>query len=160
MNNRTAPQRYPSELNTWFEVLEDLLYGYNYQVFLRHYFDPDSNLNTPFVDTLRAVLEKKEVEVGGSAAESLSEVIAEVKRCLTYKGDDTCGPISERISSGKFVEALDMILKHIEKLCASCSNIAGIYIKEGHPAYPVYWNFAWLLQSESGCHVLIGSSSD
>ena len=155
--------RYPSELNKAFKALEKLLIGMNYAVFLRHYFDENSSLNTPFVDTLRAVLPEKKIVIGGSATYSSKEVILEFKQSLLYVGDDTsdCGcPYPGKLSSNEFTLEFNAALSELKKICDSCETIEGVYIKEGHPAYPVFWNFEWLFRSENGCHIIIGSSSD
>jgi hypothetical protein len=52
------------------------------------------------------------------------------------------------------------ILESIAQLSKSSTKIKALALVEGHPAYPVFWDFAFLFLGENDCLLLVGSSSD
>ena len=42
----------------------------------------------------------------------------------------------------------------------AAERVALFWLKNGHPAYPVFWDFAFAAYTDEGVHVLMGSSSD
>ena len=159
MNFRTKPERFPSTLNEAFEALEDLLEGYNYTVFLWHYHDPAASPDDNLTTILHRTLPKAEIVVGGSQPSTAEELISDVSTAISHVGDSGYGPIPERIQSQRFQELLRDTLDACRLICAD-SRIELFWLKEGHPAYPVFWDFAFAIRHEHGCDVLIGSSSD
>ena len=159
MNIRTKPQRFPSALNEAFGALEDLLEGYNYTVFLWHYHDQAATPDDDLTAILRRTLPKAEIVVGGSQSSSAGELISDVSTSIGHVGDSGYGPIPERIQSERFQHLLRDSIDACRLLCGN-SHIELFWLKEGHPAYPVFWDFAFAIRHEHGCDILIGSSSD
>lgn len=135
-----------------------MLYGYNYQVFLRRYkmpYMPGANTQ----HYIAAALGPTAV-VGGSCSVTRQEVLAEVEKSLQHTGDNAYGPRPSVLSSKKFKDMLKSVLTHIERAASSATLIEQFWLKEGHPAYPVFWDFAFVVAGPSGVEVFIGSSSD
>jgi hypothetical protein len=38
--------------------------------------------------------------------------------------------------------------------------VVNFWLKAGHPAYPVFWGFAFVIAGPRGAEVFVGSSSD
>jgi hypothetical protein len=52
------------------------------------------------------------------------------------------------------------VLSHLEQFAAPSTAIWSFWLKDGHPHYPVQWDFAYVLAGPGGAEVFIGSSSD
>jgi hypothetical protein len=138
--------------------LTTLLYGYNYAVFLRQYsvpYSPDAGVEQYVAQALGAA-----AIVGGSRPVTGTEVRAEVEEDLRHAGDRAYGPLPEALRSPRFEELLRTLLSHIELATARATLIQAFWLKEGHPAYPVFWDFAFVIAGPCHTDVLIGSSSD
>lgn len=48
----------------------------------------------------------------------------------------------------------------MDKLVDGADTIMSFWLKEGHPFYPVFWDFAFLIEKNNDAIVFIGSSSD
>ena len=138
--------------------LQPLLYGINYVVFLRVY-------RTPFVTDAPAEWYVSQAlgpsaVIGGIGAVSGSEVVAEVEQSLRYVGDTGCGPKPSALRSRRFKALVPAVLSELEGAIGEASLVAQFWLRDGHPAYPVFWDFAFVIAGPSGGLVFIGSSSD
>ena len=138
--------------------LEPLLYGDNYQVFLRAY-------RTPFVPNAPAewyiaqALGPTAV-VGGIAPATGPEIAAEVERGLRYTCDAGSGPKASALQSRRFGSLVPAVLAELRPVAAEATLLAQFWLRDGHPAYPVFWDFAFVIAGPPGGVVLVGSSSD
>jgi hypothetical protein len=138
--------------------LERLLYGYDYCVFLRA-------CRIPFVPGKPAewyvyqALGPAAV-IGGLVQVTGPEIIAEVERSLRYAGDGSSGPKPSVLQSRKFEELVAGVLDELARAVAGAELLAAFWLRKGHPAYPVFWDFAFVIAGPDGGLVLIGSSSD
>lgn len=138
--------------------LEPLLYGYNYQVFLRIYcltFAPSEPAGWYIAKALGP-----SALIGGMVPATGREVLAEVERSLRYAGDVGSGPDPSALSSEKFNELVVRLLSELERAIAGAEILAQFWLRDGHPAYPVFWDFAFLIAGPADALVFIGSSSD
>jgi len=132
--------------------------GWNYSVFLESYTVP-SQPGTPSEQLIRKAL-------GGSAVlESIEtvtpeQVTEEVRSSLVYAGDSGAGPDPESLRSEQFSQLLSSLLADTEATSRRASKTERFRLKEGHPAYPVFWDFAFLFTGSSEAIVFVGSSSD
>ena len=158
MNIRRKPKRFDSPINAAFEEAEDLLEGYNYTVFLFHYFSPGQQPD--LLTHLAGVFPTDGIEIGGSSEISVDEAVAEIEAALDHRGDSAYGPIPKKIESERYQNVADRALKACRNLFDSANRVEVFWLKEGHPAYPVFWDFAFAGFTEEGVHVIMGSSSD
>ncbi len=145
-------------LEVLLSELETLLIGYNYAVFLRIYpvpFNPDASVEWYVAKALgsRAIVDRALPVTG-------PDFLAEVETALRYAGETTAGPIPAILASRRFAELLSSIRVELERLIDGAHLLAQFWLCEGHPAYPVFWDFAFVIASPEGGFVLIGSSSD
>lgn len=135
--------------------IERLLYGYNYQVWLNVYGPFDNN------HQLRHLLR---VHVSpGAKVRQLPSVTGtqakdEIRHCLLYEGYSYSGPI-------QLAEKKSNVLLNLNHLFAVTDidrsfRIVPFIFTAGHPAYPVFWDFAYRIQTENGLWIFIGSGSD
>ncbi len=130
----------------------------NYTVFLQ---SSDLSLpgDRPSAEVVQAALGTGAV-VGGAGSVTVAELVDEVQARLRYPGASGAGPAPGVIDSTRFKELLATLTTELRAVCARASSIEQFWLKAGHPAYPVFWDFAFLVRSEAVSHVLIGSSSD
>src|SRR5262245_3876336 len=138
--------------------LEPLLYGYNYQVFLRAYRVPFA-ASEPAAWYVAQALGPAAV-ISGSVPVTGQEIVAEVERSLRFVGDEGSGPKPALLRSRRFKGLVPAVLSELARVIAEASLLAEFALREGHPAYPVFWDFAYVIAGPAGGLVFIGSSSD
>jgi hypothetical protein len=52
------------------------------------------------------------------------------------------------------------VLAELKSKVDVASLLAHFWLQEGHPAYPVFWDFAFVVAGPEGGLVFLGSSSD
>jgi hypothetical protein len=138
--------------------LEPLLYGYNYHVFLRVDrvpFAPGESAGWYVSQALGPT-----AVVTGTVPVASEEIATEVEQSLRYAGDAGSGPKPSALRSRRFKALVPAVLSELERAVAGASLLAAFGLREGHPAYPVLWDFAVVIAGPAGGMVFIGSSSD
>lgn len=138
--------------------LEPLLYGYNYQVFLRVYRVPFAS-DAPAQWYISESLGPSAV-IGGVVPSTGPGILAEVEQSLRYVGDVGSGPKPGALRSRRFKALVPAVLAELEQAIAGAVLFAQFWLRNGHPAYPVFWDFAFVIAGPAGGLVFIGSSSD
>ena len=145
-------------MNADLRKLEKLLYGYNYCVFLRTYaVDHPADAD---VSTIVRLALGQDIVLGNTYTDSRDELMTTVKSSLEYRGDEGHGPKLERLDTPKFQTLRDSVLNQIRDLQHSSVSVTGFWLKQGHPAYPVFWDYAYLFRGGESSTIFIGSSSD
>jgi hypothetical protein len=137
--------------------LEPLLYGYNYQVFLRVYrvpFVAGQTAEWYISQALGPAIIRAVVPATGP------EIVAEVEQSLRYAGDSGSGPKPSALRSRRFKALVPAVLAELGREIAEAVLLAQFSLRDGHPAYPVFWDFAFVIAGPAGGMVFIGSSSD
>jgi len=98
--------------------------------------------------------------LGNTFSSSAKEAIEEIEKGLAYRGDDGSRPDWEFMDSEAFRKEKKEIMDTLSDMLSSCTQIIGFWLKSGHPFYPVFWDFAYILETKEGAFLLIGSSSD
>ena len=83
-----------------------------------------------------------------------------MKECFEFNGDEGSYPNHKYLTSEKFKNDLGQLLEQIGEFFSDNSGISKFWLKQGHPFYPVYWDFAFLIRKSDSYFILIGSSSD
>jgi hypothetical protein len=130
----------------------------NYTVFLRS-SDVALPGDRPSADLVRVALGTG-ATIGGAGNVTCEELVKEVRASLSYPGDSGAGPAPAVVDSARFKELLAILTTELLAVCDEASGIEQFWLKAGHPAYPVFWDFAFLVRKKAVSHVLIGSSSD
>jgi hypothetical protein len=132
--------------------------GTNYTVFLRTY-QTDTTSGESTMDAVRRAVGEG-VSVERVQAASVHEVLAEVTSSLAYAGDASAGPDPADLLSAEFRRLLADVIEKVCALAEGAIRIEQFRFKDGHPAYPVFWDFAFLFVAPHQSTVLVGSSSD
>jgi hypothetical protein len=102
----------------------------------------------------------KNIEIGGTFGIDLSELIKEIKNGFTYSGDSSSHPNLNLLQSPNYIIEIENFTQILDQWLKSADNIIGFWIKKGHPFYPVFWDYAFVLESGNDAYVMIASSSD
>jgi hypothetical protein len=103
---------------------------------------------------------KKTVSLGNYRSCQPEEVIQEVQTSLEFRGDEGAHPSLEFLDSQEFLTMKNQILELLQRLLSDSTTIIGFYFKDGHPFYPVFWDYAYVIEHQKHTYVLVGSSSD
>jgi len=134
----------------------DLLYGLNYEVSIFD-FTHAQPLTKPLDQVLATLIPNS--KISGSKQVSADEAISLVKFGVDYIGDNSHGPVKSKIESKEFIDLRASFLAEVDEL-AKTSEVYSFYFDSGHPAYPVFWDFAFAFRQPQSTWILIGSSSD
>lgn len=91
---------------------------------------------------------------------SVTEVVETLRQSLGYVGDHGAGPCPSALKSRDFSRLLDSICYSVVQLRPRVCGIKSFEFAEGHPHYPVFWDFAYLFYGNDEHVLLVGSSSD
>jgi hypothetical protein len=138
--------------------LERLLYGSNYEVHLGVYHLPFSS-DVGAEHYIAQALGPAAV-IGGLSPATEQEALTEVEVALRHDGDAHYGPPLSAPQSQEFDDLLRLVRSHLDQALGAASLIESFWLKEGHPAYPVYSDFAFVIAGPPAAEVFIGSSSD
>ena len=132
--------------------------GWNYSIFLQCY--PVSvGPNNGSDDLIRNALGNG-AEIEGIQRVSPKEVLIEIEESLCYAGDDGAGIDKKHLDTERFKVLLSNVMLEVHVITSASICIERFWLKAGHPAYPVFWDFAFLFQTRDKAMVLVGSSSD
>ena len=98
--------------------------------------------------------------VGGSALSTTKQVIDELSAALNYRGYHGSYPSPDYLESNESKEDCKGIISSIQKILDRSVRVVAFRLKEGHPFYPVFWDFAFLIETDQESILLIASSSD
>ena len=99
-------------------------------------------------------------KIGGSCSCSNSSLIEQVATALQYTGDDGSHPNRDFLNSPTFQETIDRATLEVGHLIDAADLLIDFSLTDGHPFYPVFWDFAFAIVRGCDVFILIGSSSD
>lgn len=86
---------------------------------------------------------------------------ARINECLNWEGlDENSQPNRQYQLSTQFIDDLTEALSLLKELFTDATGFWEFGLSDGHPFYPVYWDFAFLVKRPNRNYVFIGSSSD
>jgi hypothetical protein len=138
-----------------FKRLEHLLYGKNYEVWFNLYGPVDSTLG------LEQVLKghvSRAAQVSDISPSSPEEAKAEIMSMLLYEGDLGAGPVDLDDKREEVASLMNQVFSSI--IMDRADQVTRFAFRKGHPAYPVFWDFAYDIHSNGNRWILVGSSSD
>jgi hypothetical protein len=100
------------------------------------------------------------VVIGGSRSATAQELLKDFREGVEYSGDYGSHPNLAFLASEQFKAVVSELLGWFEEFTAEANQIIGFWLKQGHPFYPVFWDFAYVIEKGQDAFVFIGSSSD
>lgn len=140
--------------------MEDLLNdgGFNYSTFLRSYTVEGTSGLEPYAVIQKAISE--DIVIDNLSDVPFAEIEANLRECLSYQGMEGAGPEDGITKAPEFLDLLENICEDAKAEGDRSLALKSFRFKEGHPAYPVFWDFAYAFLGEQRCSILICSSSD
>jgi hypothetical protein len=135
--------------------IEHLLYGLNYAVSLRLY--GPSNSEQGLIETVKMLI-SEECELSSVVRISSNEAKTVMTNCLLYKGDEGSKPLELDSKKAEIIKLLNSILSTIG--FENADMVVEFAFKQGHPAYPVFWDFAFDIHVKDKRWIFVGCSSD
>lgn len=132
--------------------------AWNYSVFLAAYDVPSTDLSIS-ADLIKAALGEEAIPQSIEDIQSAS-VWPMLKKALLYAGEHGAQPSPATLASEKLASLVDALKRQVDELIRTATKIEIFWLEKGHPAYPVFWDFALLFRTETRATVFIGSSSD
>jgi len=90
----------------------------------------------------------------------IAEITAELRDCLGYAGEQGAGPGPHTLQLPEFSNLLQKIIDDVAHAIEHSYVVKSFQFVDGHPAYPVFWSFAFLILGKDCHQLLVGSSSD
>ena len=97
--------------------------------------------------------------LGGTSESNTSELHEDLLSGLSYAGDSGAHANKKYVGSSEHKLDLENVMTKLRPVLVNCSSVTSFWLKEGHPFYPVFWDFAFLIESDNK-FIIIGSSSD
>lgn len=92
-----------------------------------------------------------------------ADLLAETRVILEHAGQFSGYHPNKNLGfkdSQRFKELLNGVMGHLERLVSEATQINQFSLKKGHPAYPVYWDFAFVIVRPTEVNLIVGSASD
>jgi hypothetical protein len=135
--------------------IEHLLYGANYAVWLNLYGPLDTDLS------IEQVIQKhisKGAKIATIRPSTPNNAISEILECLCYLGDGSSGPINLAEKQHEIIELANVLFSRSG--LHEANIVCSFSFAEGHPAYPIFWDFSFDIHSQGKRWIFLGSSSD
>lgn len=145
----------PNASSDELKQIEHLLYGLNYAVSLRLY--GPSNSEQGLIETLKKLI-AEDCEISGVLRTSSTEAKTVMTNCLLYKGDEGSQPLELDSKKTEIINLLNKMLSTIG--FENAEMVVQFGFKQGHPAYPVFWDFAYDIHVKGKRWIFVGCSSD
>lgn len=148
-------------LNTTIYELQQLLYGYNYEVI----FGVEIFNNCDNLEEFKVQLKKK---FPGSKPESVTpipvttaDLLDEIEFALDYRGDNAAGVQLSGSKLERFLHLKAFLLNFINESIHPDSKVYSYPDETGIPGYPVWWDYRFILFSGGRKALFIyGAASD
>ena len=144
-------------INDDLDLLANYLEGLNYTVFLQCY-TVEHQRGESETQIVQSAL--PDAVLSRIVQTDAATILRKVQRDITYTGDYSHGPQKDVLVAEGYKTLLTKCHNHIQAMLNGADSCWEIGIGDGHPAYPVFWDFAYLIRHGSNSYVLIGSSSD
>ncbi|MCO6047646.1 hypothetical protein NG895_27390 [Aeoliella sp. ICT_H6.2] len=129
----------------------------NYTAQMQLWAAPDM-AGEPIDEIIKSAVSKQS-KLGGCTVSSTDELIEELTACVNYDGDAGSHPSPGFANSKQGVEIVASLVQRLRNLALG-GDVYSFWLTEGHPFYPVFWDFAFLVEHGPDAYVFIGSSSD
>ncbi|MCY1708525.1 hypothetical protein [Pannonibacter sp. SL95] len=98
--------------------------------------------------------------LGGIETVDANRVCAEILEALQYAGFEGAGPGVEVARDSAFQALMAQLQVELRRLASASIKVERFWLQGGHPAYPVFWDFAFLFRGSDKITLFIGSASD
>lgn len=90
----------------------------------------------------------------------MEKMLLRVRDDISWNGDEGAFPNRKYLFASDFNTDLEDALAKLRRLLKDATGFWEFVLVEGHPFYPVFWEFSFLIKSPDKNYIFIGSSSD
>ena len=98
--------------------------------------------------------------VGGSGLATKEEVIEDLRSALHFEGDDGAHPNIDYLKKPENQKDFEAVISLVHAILDDSGLIVRFWLEDGHRFYPVFWDFAFLIETAEDSILFIASSSD
>lgn len=98
--------------------------------------------------------------VGGAVASTKEHLMKDFQDGLNFRGDAGAHPSLKYLDSQKCKDHFDSVISEVDSILKQSDLVLSFWLKSGHPFYPVFWDFAYLIELPEDSIIFIASSSD
>lgn len=91
---------------------------------------------------------------------SFDAVVASLREGFQFRGDFGAHPSLSFLESSRATAMLRLVEASLEQLLVPYERISSVEFVSGHPFYPVFWEYAYVIQRTNEAYILVASSSD
>lgn len=102
----------------------------------------------------------KDARVGAAQLAAKDEIMEALQSALRFKGDDGAHPSLNYLESPESEEDFDAVTSEVQGILDQSDLLLSFWLESGHPFYPVFWDFAFLIETAEDSILFIASSSD
>ena len=102
----------------------------------------------------------KDARVGRAQSATKDEIMDALQSALRFRGDDGAHPSLNYLESPKSREDFDGVTAEVQSILDQSDLLLSFWLESGHPFYPVFWDFAFLIETGEDAILFIASSSD
>ncbi len=90
----------------------------------------------------------------------LERIVLEISKSINWEGDEAVFPNRKYHQTTSYFQDLELANSKLRDLFQGAPELWSFVIEKGHPFYPVFWEFAFLVKTPKKNYVLVGSCSD
>ena len=102
----------------------------------------------------------KDAKVGGVEPVAQDQILEALEIALRFNGDKDSHPNLVYLGSIKSEEEINLVVSGIKGILEESELLLSFWLESGHPFYPVFWDFAFLIETADDAILFIASSSD
>lgn len=149
-----------AEINKSFENISRELFRNSLNYCAHFKLFPCRNAQSNSLENLLQATFGDQAVLGGSTESTKQEVINELRNALKYRGDPGSHPSLDYLDGPESIKDFDDVISQIQKILDRSKRVVAFWLKDGHPFYPVFWDFAFLIETGEESIFFIASSSD
>ncbi|MEN9358504.1 MAG: hypothetical protein RL095_39 [Verrucomicrobiota bacterium] len=146
-------------INSDLSKLGKCLRGFNYEVAIHVWAVTDIEGMKP----MEIIAKGLGAKVSGicKGPRSIDKLFKSIRFALRHRGNESWGYQTNDlfVASPEFDKQLDDSIQNCSQLFKN-SRCRPFYLRDGHPFYPVFWSFAYLIEKGSDGYLFIASGSD
>lgn len=142
------------------EDVVDLIHGETLNYVAEVVLYPGVIIGSKSIDAIVKAILGPEAVIRNTSPANAQEVQEELNYALSYAGYESSHPCKEYVGSEAQKKHLLELSNKLELFLSCASKITAFNLLSGHPFYPVFWDFAFIIEVADKAYIFIGSSSD
>lgn len=148
------------DFDNQLEDIVDLIHGETLNYVADVVLYPPVSIVSKSIDEIVKAVLGPEAVIRNTSPSNAQDVQEELKYALSYAGYESSHPCKEYVGSEAQKQHLVELSNKLELFLSRAAKITSFNLSSGHPFYPVFWDFAFIIEVADKAYIFIGSSSD